>query len=64
MTLGMIGLGRMGANMTERLVPVAIAWSAMLGNRRRASGSRPKAPNPPLRWRRWWRRWRPRARCG
>ncbi len=35
MQLGMVGLGRMGANMTERLAGAATRWSASTSLRTR-----------------------------
>ena len=64
MQIGFIGLGRMGANMTLRLLRAKHSVAAFDQGRRR---SRPRAPRAPFRRsrsRRWsWRSSR-RARCG
>ena len=60
MELGMVGLGRMGANMSERLVRgghrvVGYDPSPEAGRRAAEKGTAP----PPTRWRRCWRQLKP-----
>ena len=65
MELGMIGLGRMGANMAQRLVrAAAIASSGLISSRKHASASSNTVRSPWLRSMRWRQNSQRRARCG
>jgi len=52
MEIGMIGLGRMGADMTERLLKGGdTGWWGMPGLRSRSTGWSGKGPKEPTPWR-------------
>ena len=53
MKLGMIGLGRMGANMAQRLMRGGHQLAGLIRNPKHARTWRTRAPNPRIRLPRW-----------
>ena len=64
MQLGMIGLGRMGANLVRRLLRAGHSCVVFDRNQAAVSSSRARGRSGPAPWRSWWPGWRRPGRPG